>query len=161
MVLKTNIFTASVAAVLILLLLQQDACQASGDGDEEAQEMKESNTTEAEDRGYVGRERYTYCQRVSRVVNFKEDLGWNHFARPITADVGDCVGFCPSFLRSSEFNSYIILRQHLNDPHQGCCVPTEFQPVQVLRYVYSEQTQQYEASIEVIDDMVVKTCGCR
>ena len=99
------------------------------------------------------------CRRVPRMVNFHDDLHYSFIAKPVEFDLGDCVGDCP--VLSSDSTAYSLFKRHLDgEYHLSCCVPTAFEPLQVLVNVYNPVTQRNEKRLDRIKDASVKSCGC-
>ena len=163
MMFKSNVLTAPAAAVLILvLLLQQSACHASAihmDTEEPLGEESEVTKTGSGDAEEDNKVFSSGCHRVSKIVNFQEDLGWTYVRRPRRVDIGECVGYC-SLVHSS--NTHQRLTTLLaNNPREPCCVPSEYEPQNLVLSLYSHDLQRIARRIERIDDMVVKSCECR
>ena len=100
------------------------------------------------------------CGRVSKHVDFSE-LGLDYILSPPSADIGDCVGFCPELIGYNLMSNYAKLRLRL-DPtsYSPCCAPTEFKPLTVIGRRRSNETDKYVHQLES-GDLVVKSCGCR
>ena len=103
------------------------------------------------------------CHRVQRMVDFRRDLNFTFILAPNEVDIGDCKGHCTINGNPwSESQSYYnILSLLQNQPPLSCCVPIEFQPVQVVISLYSEVTNKFSTRTDKLDDAVVTRCGCR
>lgn len=99
------------------------------------------------------------CHRVSRVVNFHEDLGFNFIIKPLEFDLGECVGYC-SALPGAGSSAYLRLRTYLDHGYYQCCVPTEFESLDVALSIYSPELRRHVTSLDRFEDVAVKSCGC-
>ena len=152
MMFKSNVLTAPAAAVLILvLLLQQSACHASAVhmDIEESLEEEKTGSGEAEDDNNVVS---SGCHRVSKIVNFEEDLGWTFIVRPKSVDIGECVGYCSPLDPPS--NTHQSLMRLLPNSREPCCVPSEYESLVLALSLNSQHSLHY------IEDAVVKSCEC-
>lgn len=95
------------------------------------------------------------CHRVSRFVNFHEELGFSSIIVPIGFDIGICEGYCPE-IGTENINTHMQIWRLLrpNDAYSPCCVPTKFKNVEVI------VKNNDNFSIQIIPDMVVESCGC-
>ncbi|VDD84038.1 unnamed protein product [Mesocestoides corti] len=114
---------------------------------------------------YLMNQRYiaSTCQRRDLMVNF-DAVGWSRWViAPMAYDAGYCYGHCP-FPLSSHFNTTnhaIIIHlmynlqvapSHIPPP---CCTPLTFSPQSLLFF------EGDEVVLQVYENMVVETCGCR
>ena len=129
MVFKSNVLTAPTAAVLILVLLQS-ACQASAiyvDVEESLEEESGVTKTGSGEAGVDNNVMSSGCHRVSKIVDFEEDLGWRFIVCPKSVD---CVGYCnPLDPLSSTHQKLMGL---LPNPREPCCVPSEYDSFDIL-----------------------------
>lgn len=103
------------------------------------------------------------CQRRDLMVNFNA-VGWSRWViAPTAYNAGYCFGYCP-FPLSAHFNTTnhaIIIHLMYNlrvAPPQvkpPCCTPLTFSPQSILFF------DGDEVVLQVYEDMVVETCGCR
>ncbi|KAL5107446.1 Univin [Taenia crassiceps] len=103
------------------------------------------------------------CQRRDLMVNFNA-VGWSRWViAPTAYNAGYCFGYCP-FPLSTHFNTTnhaIIIHLMYNlrvAPPQvkpPCCTPLTFSPQSILFF------DGDEVVLQVYEDMIVDTCGCR
>ncbi|VDK34802.1 unnamed protein product [Taenia asiatica] len=114
---------------------------------------------------YFMNQRYiaSTCQRRDLMVNFNA-VGWSRWViAPTAYNAGYCFGYCP-FPLSAHFNTTnhaIIIHLMYNlrvAPPQvkpPCCIPLTFSPQSILFF------DGDEVVLQVYEDMIVETCGCR
>ena len=101
------------------------------------------------------------CHRVDYEVDFKHDLHLNFFLKPQKANIGDCRGHCSEVVSINSSNSnYYLLRSLLKDPSTPCCVPVEYEDLQVLIKTYSRKDQKFVTNIRTLQDAKVTKCAC-
>lgn len=93
------------------------------------------------------------CSRVSYSVNFQSLQDFNFVLLPQSVDIGQCSGNCA--VPGHNISPYYkMMLYHGNFP-EPCCVPVAFAPATVLLQV------QNRIRLTIIEDLIVKTCGCR
>ncbi|KAH9280384.1 Bone morphogenetic protein 2 [Echinococcus granulosus] len=124
-----------------------------------------TNNREKRNSRYLMNQRYvaSTCQRRDLVVNFNA-VGWSRWViAPPAYNAGYCYGYCP-FPLSAHFNTTnhaIIIHLMYNlgvAPPQvkpPCCTPVTFSPQSILFF------DSDEVVLQVYEDMIVETCGCR
>ena len=106
------------------------------------------------------------CHLVERVVDFKDDLGFNFITHPATINLGQCVGACPMYALSTRYDYFMnYLRSRVGgkdiETDEPCCVPTEYGDVDVVVRLYNQETKNFELRIDRIEQATVTKCGCR
>lgn len=162
MVLRAHFLTTSAATlILVVLLLQLNACRSSAipthdagsamvdqEDEEDITHIQSAGSGDGES-GNGSESQDHACRRVSRMVNFDE-IGMNSIRYPKSVDIGECVGNCPLT------NLYYRLASLL-DNEQPCCVPMEFQSFLAITDHYSAENSRYEARL-TLPNAIVKTC---
>lgn len=92
------------------------------------------------------------CSRVSYIVDFRKDFDFVLY--PQSVDIGQCSGNCP-VVPGHNISPYYKMILHLDSQYEPCCVPVAFAPVTVLLQV------QNRVRLSTVEDLIVKTCGCR
>ncbi|XP_066943036.1 bone morphogenetic protein 4-like [Macrobrachium rosenbergii] len=101
------------------------------------------------------------CRRVPLEVNF-QDIGWNAWViAPAGYNAYTCVGLCsyplPNHHAPTSHSVIVTLLKELQITGEGaCCVPTAFEPLQLLYY-----DRRNKVVLKVFREMVATKCGCR
>ncbi|XP_064077731.1 bone morphogenetic protein 4-like [Macrobrachium nipponense] len=101
------------------------------------------------------------CRRVPLEVNF-QDIGWNAWViAPAGYNAYSCVGRCsyplPNHHSPTSHSVIVTLLKELQITGEGaCCVPTAFEPLQLL---YLDRRNK--VVLKVFKEMVATKCGCR
>ncbi|VDN97145.1 unnamed protein product [Rodentolepis nana] len=114
---------------------------------------------------YLMNRRYieSTCQRRDLMVNFNS-IGWSKWViAPMAYNAGYCYGNCP-FPLSAHFNTtnhaiILHLMHNLGVAHSQinspCCTPLTFGPQSILFF------DGDDVVLQVYEDMIVESCGCR
>ena len=94
----------------------------------------------------------TECQRVPLEVNFARDLGWDWLIKPLSLDIGRCVGICANWQYRN--STHAQFERLLGLEVTPCCVPTAFKSQEVLLSLNGF------FSIELLENVKVVQCGC-
>ncbi len=97
------------------------------------------------------------------MVNF-DAVGWSKWViAPTAYNAGYCYGHCP-FPLSAHFNTtnhaiilHLMYSLRVSPPHipPPCCTPLTFSPQSILYF------DGNEVVLQVYENMIVETCGCR
>ncbi|XP_068208602.1 bone morphogenetic protein 2-like [Palaemon carinicauda] len=100
------------------------------------------------------------CRRVPLEVSF-QDIGWNAWViAPESYNAYHCVGRCsyplPNHRNPTSHAVILTLLKELQITEEGsCCVPTAFEPLQMLYY-----DRRNKVVLKVFKEMVATKCGC-
>jgi hypothetical protein len=102
------------------------------------------------------------CHVEDLHVDFAADVGWNFILYPKSVNIGQCIGFCPEVTPFT--TNYHKLRRKIQSHGQfkePCCVPTLFEPQQVLLSYFDAKKKGYVTLLDNIENLRVTKCGCR
>lgn len=127
------------------------------------QSVKQRHRYHANNPQYMMNQRYlaSTCQRRDLIVNFAA-VGWSRWViAPTAYNAGYCFGTCP-FPLSSHFNTtnhaiiiHLVSSLKVAQIPAPCCVPLSFSAQSLLYF------EAGEVVLQVYENMVVETCGCR
>lgn len=108
----------------------------------------------------------TACMRNDWNMNVSIIPGLNWWLFPRLYNAGYCVGHCsyPLTKEATNSTSYSFMKSvwHAQaffldeEVPRACCVPVEYEPLQIIHL-----TNNLEQDIMMIDNMIVRSCGCR
>ena len=99
------------------------------------------------------------CSLVRHTINFK-DLGLEFIVQPKSINVGKCEGFCPEIGGFPNHFYYKLLRYSGREVNT-CCVPLEFEGIEILTSLYDPTEEKNVIKLHVLANATVTKCGCR
>lgn len=98
-------------------------------------------------------------------INFKDDLGIDFITRPKTFRANFCNGYCPEVTGTelSTSQRFQILRHLDSSPTRAirpCCAGIEYRNLEVIVSLFNFATEEYETSIDLLEQVAVTKCRC-
>ena len=98
-------------------------------------------------------------------INFKEDLGIDFITRPKIFRANFCNGYCPEYTGTelSTSRRFQILQNLDSSPTRAirpCCAGIEYRNLEVIVSLYNHDIQDYETSIDLLEQVAVTKCRC-